>query len=111
MLFIQLLLQVRNKVHQDMLRPKSAMFYIDTVEEISSDFLFKIETALDKKSEVDDFTKLLHFWSLETISAIFLNTRLGCLDRNPSEDCKTLVASAKVVLGQDMSTLVNRPPL
>ena len=41
--------QVRSLVQQDMLRPKSAMFYLDSIGEISVQLADKIEETLDDK--------------------------------------------------------------
>ena len=49
-------------------------------------------------------------WALESITSIFLNTRLGCLDQDPSEDTKTLIDGANVILGPDMFRLITLPP-
>lgn len=94
-----------------MMRPKSAMFYISTIEEISNQLLDKIEKSLDSKQEVDDLTKIVYFWALEAISAIFLDTRLGCLEDKPSKDCLDLIAASEIVLGKEMMKLITSPPI
>ena len=37
-----------------MMRPKSAMFYIDSIEKISTDFTDLVTESLDHNNEVDD---------------------------------------------------------
>ena len=44
--------EIRSVVQQDMLRPKSAMFYLDSLQEVSKDFLAKAEEHLDSNREV-----------------------------------------------------------
>ena len=52
----------------------------------------------------------MYRWALESITSIFLNTRLGCLDQNPSADTKTLINGANIILGPDMYRLITWPP-
>ena len=94
-----------------MMRPKSAMFYIGTIEQISNELAEKIEKSLDSKREIGDLTKTVYFWALEAIAAIFLDTRLGCLEEQPSKDCIDLIAASEVVLGKEMMKLLSRPPI
>ena len=87
------------------------MFYISTIEQISNELADKIEKSLDSKQEIGDFTKIVYFWALEAISAIFLDTRLGCLDEKPSKDCLALIAASEIVLGKEMMKLITSPPI
>ena len=104
--------EVRSLVQQDMMRPKSAMFYMDSIEQISEQLNDVIEKVKDEKSaEVDDITEYCYRWALESITSVFLNTRLGCLDESPSEDGETLIKCSRVVLGSDMYKLMSRPPI
>jgi len=104
---------VRSKVQQDMLRPKSAMFYIDSIEDISQDFAEVMERKTDAKGEVDDVTKYLYRWSLESIATIFLDAKLGCLEENLPADSDTnrLIKAVDVALGQDASELAGGMPI
>ena len=94
-----------------MMRPKSAMFYISTIEQISNELADKIEKSLDSEREIEDLTKTVYFWALEAIFAIFLDTRLGCLEEKPSKDCLALIAASEVVLGKEMMKLITSPPI
>ena len=69
-----------------MLRPKSAMSYIEDIEQISSEFLDLIEDSLNDKKEVDDLLELVNMFSLEAIVIIFLDKRLYCLQKNLPEN-------------------------
>ena len=57
--------EVRSLVQQDMMRPKSAMFYIDSIEKISEQLNDVIENLVDTKSrEVNDITEVCYgLWS------------------------------------------------
>jgi cytochrome P450 len=94
-----------------MMRPKSAMVYIDSIEEISEELLDRIDKQKDPQGEIEDVTEQMYFWALESISSIFLNTRLGCLGEEPSGDGRALINASQVVLGRDMFKLVTRPPV
>ena len=69
-----------------MLRPKSAMAYIEDIEKISSDFVGLVEDSLDEKNEVPDLLELVNMFALESIVIIFLDQRLGCLQKNLPEN-------------------------
>merc|ERR1719312_1345354 len=69
-----------------MLRPKSAMFYIDDIEQISAELNDLINSTIDKKGEVDDLLDIVNRWSLESIIAIFLDMRIHCLDKDLPSD-------------------------
>ena len=96
-------LEFRSKVQQDMMRPKSAMFYITPLEDISSELCNLVASKVDDKMEIDDISKYIHRWSLEAIGSIFLDTRLGCLNDNQSEDsdANVIIRASSVILGRD----------
>ena len=100
--------RVRSLVQQDMLRPKSAMFYIDSLEEISQEFVAKMSAKSDSEMEVDDVLSYIHRWALESVAEIFLNTRLRCLadDMSPDSDTARIIAAVMQVLGP-MSIVCN----
>ena len=68
-----------------MLRPKSAMYYIKDLEEISNEFLNLVVESQDENKEVADLLELVNIWALESIVVIFLNVRLNCLNLNLSD--------------------------
>ena len=105
--------RVRSLVQQSMMRPKSAMFYIKDIEDISREMVNFLESKRDGNDEVDDLTADLYKWSLESIAAIFLNTRLGCLGQNLSEesDSKQFINAVNTFLGPDLNDIVIGPPI
>ena len=71
---------VRSKVQQDLMRPKSALYYIDELQQVGQDFV----TYLRNIRDPNDFTvknTLLeaHRFAFEGITLVALDTRLGCL--------------------------------
>jgi len=104
--------EVRRLVQQDMMRLKSAMFYINSIEEISAQFCDVIEDMKDpKNNEIEDIAESCYRWALESTTSIFLNTRLGCLEEIPSKDGESLIKCSKVMLGSDSYKLVTGPPI
>ena len=103
--------EVRTFVQQDMMRPRSAMFYIDTVDTSSRQLCDLLKFHRDQSGVVRDVLPNVYRWALDSITSIFLNAKIGCLDQNPSQDAMTLVNQANVILGPDMFKLITRPPI
>ena len=105
--------RVRSLVQQSMMRPKSAMFYINDIEDISEKLVILLDTRRDANDEVEDLVQDLYKWSLESIAAIFLNTRLGCLDQNLSvdSDIHSFIKAVNTFLGPDFNDINMGPPI
>jgi len=103
--------EFRSQVQQDMMRPKSAFFYINILEDISSELIQILSNKRDDNQEVDDILKYAHRWGLESIGAIFLDARLGCLDENQPEDSdgKRMIQASSVLMGQDALKMMQMP--
>jgi len=85
----------RSKVQQPMLRPKSTLRYTPELEEIAQEFIDKkIENKKNEENDQvgTDFLDDLYKWSLESVSCLALNTRLGCLDENLTEVNKCILS-------------------
>ncbi|KAJ8925936.1 hypothetical protein NQ315_009788 [Exocentrus adspersus] len=73
----------RKQVQQIMLPPATARKYIEPLNVIASDFLTRMESMLDEKSELPNyFLSEIYKWALESVARVSLNTRLGCLQPN-----------------------------
>ena len=105
--------EVRSKVQQDMMRLKSAMFYIKDIEEISQQLVELLTTNIDSNGEVEDVIKHVYVWSLESIAAIFLDCRLGSLDPALPEDSESrrFIKAVNVFLGPDMNDMILGLPI
>ena len=79
----------RSQVQQPMLRPKSTLRYTPDLEEIAEEFIEK-KIILKRDSNTnevnEDFLDDLYKWSLESVTCLALNARLGCLESNILED-------------------------
>merc|ERR1719500_507985 len=67
----------RSKVQRVMLGPRKVAEHVDTVKEVAQLLVDKIE--LNREDSLD-FRKEMNSWGLESITALALDTRLGCLD-------------------------------
>ncbi|KAB7505202.1 putative cytochrome P450 [Armadillidium nasatum] len=79
--------RVRSKVQGQMLRPKNLLKYLPQMDRINLDF---IEIIADYQNQLGEmpphFLNDLYKWSLESVSTVALNRRLGCLEPNLPED-------------------------
>ncbi len=70
----------RSKVQQDLMRPKSALFYIDELQDVSQDFVNFIRAIRDPDDHtVNNFLPDIYRFTFEAVTLIALDTRLGCL--------------------------------
>jgi cytochrome P450 family 49 subfamily A len=103
---------VRSAVQQDMLRPKSALYYLPDIGRISSDLVDLIDHQLGESNnnngEIANVTPLMYRWALEASGAIFLDSRLGCLEPHLAKDsdAQTLIDSVDLALGDALHNLV-----
>ena len=70
---------VRSKVQQDMMRPKSALYYIAEMEEIAVELSEKIEALVGPGGGVLDPYQVVQEFALEAVGSVFLGARLGAL--------------------------------
>ena len=74
---------VRHQVQQDMMRPKSALYYIDEMEDIANELTNKIAESKGKDGKgIRDIHPLVQEYALEAVGCVFLNARLGALKGN-----------------------------
>ncbi|KAK6626111.1 hypothetical protein RUM43_006416 [Polyplax serrata] len=77
----------RSKVHQTMMQPNTAKKYFAPLNQITIEFLDRIEERIKPDHELDcDFMEELYKWALESIGKVALDTRLGCLNKNLNEE-------------------------
>ncbi|XP_066257197.1 probable cytochrome P450 49a1 isoform X2 [Euwallacea similis] len=82
----------RSKVNQIMLQPRSAKMYADVIAATAEEFVHRISVVRNEQLEVpDEFLNEIHKWSLESLSRIALDVRMGCFDENPSPDTQRLI--------------------
>ncbi|XP_025204934.1 probable cytochrome P450 49a1 isoform X1 [Melanaphis sacchari] len=82
--------EFRSKVQQPMLQPRTAKFYIGTIEDTATAFVNRIKKIKNNYQEVpDDFLNEIHKWSLESIARVALDQKLGCLEDEHTVDSDT----------------------
>lgn len=77
-----------------MLLPKTVKLYVEPIDLISREFVDTIRNIRDgtTKEVPDIFNELMCKWSLESISYVALNKRLGLLDeKNTATDGKNMI--------------------
>ncbi|XP_077293107.1 cytochrome P450 CYP12A2-like isoform X1 [Arctopsyche grandis] len=77
----------RNKVNSIMMQPKMIKQYVEPVDNIAKEFVTRIQLIRGKDNKLSvDFMKEINKWSLESIAYLALNTKLGSLQGELSDD-------------------------
>ncbi|XP_061391259.1 cytochrome P450 CYP12A2-like [Musca vetustissima] len=76
----------RSKVNPVLLQPKNVRLYLDKISQVNKEFIKRIIEIRDPKShEVpSNFEEELNLWSLESVSIVALDQKLGLLSENRS---------------------------
>lgn len=84
--------ELRSKVQQPMLRPRSTLRYTPDLEAVADDFIkHQVKAKLNKLNQTgSDFLQDLYKWGLESVSILALHTRLGCLDPDLAKDSQQM---------------------
>ena len=93
---------VRSLVQQDMMRPKSALYYTKEMEEISQEVADIIERDMDSDN-CYEINSICQKYALETVAYIFLGSKLGTL---AGEGDGTRMVEIQVILTSDWTRLV-----
>ena len=91
--------RVRSLIQQDMMRPKSAMFYINQLQEVGQDFINYCRRRRDKNGIMpEDHVSDLYKFGFESIAVVALDTRLGALDEKVASGTEdVLLAMADII--------------
>lgn len=72
---------MRSVVNPILMQPRFVKRYIPVIDSIVNDFMANIPVIQDEKGEMPaNFGEYLNRWSLESITAIVLDKRLGLMD-------------------------------
>jgi len=96
---------VRKLVQQDMMRPKSALFYAQDMDKIGHEAVIKIDANLDADG-CYEVNRICNEFALEALAYVMLGSKLGALDG--SEDGSRLITLAEQ-LGPMYQTLLFCP--
>ncbi|EDW89662.1 probable cytochrome P450 49a1 [Drosophila yakuba] len=82
----------RQEVQHILLQPQTAKKYIPPLNDIASEFMGRIELMRDEKDELPaNFLHELYKWALESVGRVSLDTRLGCLSPEGSEEAQQII--------------------
>ncbi|XP_033155254.1 probable cytochrome P450 49a1 [Drosophila mauritiana] len=82
----------RQEVQHILLQPQTAKKYIPPLNDIASEFMGRIELMRDEKDELPaNFLHELYNWALESVGRVSLDTRLGCLSPEGSEEAQQII--------------------
>lgn len=78
--------RLRDQFKRNFLLVKNINQYDEKLNELVGDLVKMVRICRDDKSEVADFQQQLYRWALESICAIMLDTRIGCLEVNHDQN-------------------------
>ncbi|XP_028169240.1 probable cytochrome P450 49a1 [Ostrinia furnacalis] len=82
----------RTKVSRVALSTVAAAQYTEPVAQVADAFIDRIRKIRNKNLETpDDFLNEIHKWSLESLSLIALDTRLGCFEARSGSESQQLI--------------------
>ncbi|XP_037944182.1 probable cytochrome P450 49a1 [Teleopsis dalmanni] len=82
----------RQEVQQILLQPQTAKKYIPPLNDIATEFMSRVHEMRNENDELPaNFLHELYKWALESVGRVFLNTRLGCLTPNGSEESQQII--------------------
>ena len=93
-----------------MMRPKSAMFYLSKLEDVSQELVDYIRRERSPDLNViSNFLPLAHRFGFESITVIALDSHLGCFEKNLSPDLKRNMEAVDVIVKKFPDLLLGFP--
>ena len=95
--------EIRSKVQQDLMRPKSAHFYINEISNVADEFMEFIRNSRNPENQVnEDFLPEIYRFTFESICYIALDTRLGCFKKPMDPEIAEVFSSTRKFLGNNI---------
>ena len=92
------------------MRPKSAMFYLDKLDDVGQEMVDFIRRERNPKDDVvSDFLPLAHRFGLETITVIALDSHLGCFAKNISPELQRNIEAVDTIVKKFPDLLLGFP--
>ncbi|CAB3362184.1 Hypothetical predicted protein [Cloeon dipterum] len=91
-------LKARLILNQAMMSVAVANLYVPRVDQVSKDFVQLVKVLRDEKMEMpENFKNEILKWTLESISLVAYDTRLGCLKQNLDKDSDAQIMIDSIV--------------
>ncbi|XP_017769204.1 PREDICTED: cytochrome P450 CYP12A2 isoform X1 [Nicrophorus vespilloides] len=91
----------RTVVNPILMQPRTTIKYVGQMDTIADDFLRQIHRLYEINPEMpEDFELLINKWTLESITFLAIDKRIGCLEDHPTEEIQTFLASTVGVFKQ-----------
>ncbi|KFB35468.1 cytochrome P450 CYP12F2 [Anopheles sinensis] len=90
--------KMRTIVNPVMMQPKTIKLYVDQVDEVAREFMTIVSNLRDAKQELPaNFDEWINRWALETMGVLALDTRLGVLKTDQTEEAKKILALVRAI--------------
>ena len=67
------------------MRPKSALYYVHSLQDVCRDFVEYIKRERDDNKIKGNFLEDMHMFGMEAITLVALDTRMGCFEHSRGE--------------------------
>ena len=84
------------------MRPRSAHFYLEEIQEVADEFMNFIRSQRSPEKIIKDCLPEIYRFTFESISLIALDTRLGCLKVPMDSDISRTFQASKRLLGKNL---------
>ena len=88
----------RRKIQKPLLKGKHTAAYVPLVMNISQQFAENISNISNEDGTVENFSAEVYKWALESIAAIVLETRLGCLEGELKSEAAVMIEMVQKIL-------------
>lgn len=75
---------LRSKTQKHLMKPRAIQAYLEPMQEVASDFISLVQAKRSSNLEVPCLLENLYNWALESVAYVGLDTRLDCLNPNPT---------------------------
>ena len=93
------------------MRPSSASYYLDDLINITHDFISLVQAKADTDNTIDDLLPFIYRYAMEAVTAVFLDSRLGCLDDPLGEEAEKLIHNVNILVGEPLVELLLGLPI
>ncbi|XP_041354653.1 1,25-dihydroxyvitamin D(3) 24-hydroxylase, mitochondrial-like [Gigantopelta aegis] len=83
--------RMRRVLNRRLLNIKNVEKYVPDFNEVSRDFLDRLEHVRTEDNRITGLDTELFHWSLESVSTLLYSRRMGCLSENPDPELKSFI--------------------